>query len=248
MPVTRNVAWDEGLESFKGRDTTHYVTTAAAIATTCAACRQPLQPEEPLSLSVDITESTAPDGTEYVTFTDYVFHRQCSEPGLTVGTAPWRPSELTPLAARMVLTQEPVLGSPGTVVAALAYTLTPVVSFRERGGELTSALVSILLSHGFQLAMSPEYTDILQQAAEVEGSCCLRATGAVLTLTIGGEPIYSEQLNPRNPDDAQWLEAAAHGAALIIAGDNLVITDTMLDVSAAAHLGTLVIGYIPIQT
>ncbi|MBT2522599.1 hypothetical protein [Arthrobacter sp. ISL-28] len=93
MPVTRNVAWDEGLESFKGRDTTHYVTTAAAIATTCAACRRPLQPDEPLSLSVDIVESTAPDGTEYVTFTDYVFHRQCSEPGLTVGRPPGsRPS------------------------------------------------------------------------------------------------------------------------------------------------------------
>ncbi|MBT2522600.1 hypothetical protein [Arthrobacter sp. ISL-28] len=108
--------------------------------------------------------------------------------------------------------------------------------------------MSILLSHGFELAMSPEYTDILQRAAEVEGSCWLAVTGAVLTLIIGGEPIYSEQLNPRNPDDARWLEAAANGSALIIAGDNLVITDTMLDVSAAAHLGTLVIGYVPIRS
>ncbi|MBT2554917.1 hypothetical protein [Arthrobacter sp. ISL-5] len=250
MPVTRNVAWDEDLASFKGRDTTHYVITAAAIATTCAACYRRLQPDEPLSLSVDIIESTAPDGTEYVTFTDYVFHRQCSEPGLTVGRAPWKPADLTPRAARMVLTQEPLPGSPGTVVAALAYTLTPVVSFRERDGELTSALVSILLSHGFQLAMSPEYTDILQQAAEVEveDGCCVAVTGAVLTVTVGGETIYSEQLNLKNPDDAQWLEAAGKGSALLIAGDNLVITDTMLDMSAAAHLGTLVIGYVPIKT
>jgi hypothetical protein len=58
------------------RDTTHYVATAAAIATTCAVCRRPLQPNEPLSLSVDIIESTAPDGTDYVTFRDYVCHRQ----------------------------------------------------------------------------------------------------------------------------------------------------------------------------
>jgi hypothetical protein len=167
---------------------------------------------------------------------------------LTVRRASWKPAELTPLAARMVLTQEPVPGSPGTVVAALAYTLTPVVSFRERGGELTSALVSILLSHGFQLAMSPDYTDILEQAAEVEGSCCLRVTGAFVTLTVGGEPIYAEQLTPENPDDVQWLEALGEGRVLMIVGDNLVITDALLDVRAAAHVGTLVIGYVPIRS
>jgi hypothetical protein len=70
IPVTRNVAWDGRLESFKGSDTTQYVSTAAAIATTCGACRRLLQPGEPLSLSVDITKCTAPDGTEYVTFSD----------------------------------------------------------------------------------------------------------------------------------------------------------------------------------
>ena len=62
MPVTRNVACDARLESFKGSGTTRYVTTAAAIATQCAVCRGPLQPDEPLSLSVDITESTAGTG------------------------------------------------------------------------------------------------------------------------------------------------------------------------------------------
>ncbi|MBT2513163.1 hypothetical protein [Arthrobacter sp. ISL-30] len=248
MPVTRNVAWDERLEFFKGRDTTHYVTTAAAIATTCAECRRPLQPEEPLSLSVDIIESTAPDGTEYVTFSDYVCHRLCNAPGLSVRRADWTPADLTPLAARLVLTQETDADRPATTVAALAYTLIPVVSFREAGGELTSALVSILLSHGFQLAMSPEYTEMLDQAAEVADSCALAVTRAVLTLTIGGETIFSEQLNPENPDDAEWLQAARNGSVLVISGDKLVITDTMLDVHAAAQLGTLVIGYVPVQS
>jgi hypothetical protein len=42
-------------------------------------------------LSVDITESTAPDGTEYVTFTDYVSHRQCST-SQSEGLAGNRPS------------------------------------------------------------------------------------------------------------------------------------------------------------
>lgn len=249
MSVTRNVAWDGRLESFKGRDTTHYVTTAAAIATACAACRRPLQPDEPLSLSVEIIESTAPDGTEYVTFVDYVCHRQCSEPGLTVRTAPWRPTDLTPLAARLVLTQQPHAGNPGIIVPVLAYTLVPVVAFREHAGELTSALVSILLSHGFQLAMSPDYTDILDQATEVTGNCSLTITGDnLVTLNIAGETVYAEQLDPMKPDDAEWLEqAAAEGSVLVISGDNLVITDTELDVDAAASLGTLVIGKVTVR-
>ena len=96
----------------------------------------------------------------------------------------------------------------------MAYTLVPVVAFREAGGELTSALVSILLSHGFQLAMSPEYTDILDQATEVDDTCHLTVTGAgFLTLTVGGETIYAEQLNPENPDDAEWLARPATAAS-----------------------------------
>jgi hypothetical protein len=150
-------------------------------------------------------------------FSDSVCHRQCSEPGLSVRRADWRPADLTPLAARMVLTQEADAGSPATTVAALAYTLVPVVAVREAGGELTSALVSILLSHGFQLAMDPEYSEILDQAAEVEDSCALAVTGAgFLTLNIGGETIFAEQLNPENPDDAEWLQSAGNGSVLII--------------------------------
>jgi hypothetical protein len=249
MPVTRNVAWDERLRSFKGRDTTHYVTTAAAIATTCAICRRPLQPDEPLSLSVAIIESRAPDGTEYVTFSDYVGHRRCSEPGLTVRRAPWRPADLTPLAARLLLMQEPGGGHPKIIVPALAYTLVPIVAFREQDGELTSALVSILLSHGFQLAMSPDYTDVLDQATEVAGSCSLTMrSDNLLTLSIDGEPVYAEQLDPMKPDDAQWLQQAAkEGAVLVISGDNLIITETLLDVDAAASLGTLVIGKVTVR-
>jgi hypothetical protein len=249
MPVTRNVAWDGRLESYKGRDATRYVSTAAALATTCAVCGRPLHPDEPLSLIVDITESTAPDGTEYVTFSDYLSHRRCSAPELTVNRAPWKPADLTPLAARMLLTQETAgSGSPGIIEAALVYTLVPVVSFREAGGELTSALVSILLSHGFCLALDSGYTEILDQAGEVEDSCAMTITDAgFVTLTIAGESIFSEQLDPENPDDAEWLAVAVKGKVLIISGDNLVITDTRIDVDTAARMGTLVIGYVPVR-
>jgi hypothetical protein len=248
MPVTRNVAWDERLESFKGRDTTYYVTTAAAIATACAVCGGLLQPDEPLSLSVDIIESTAPDGTEYVTFRDYVCHRHCSSPGLTMHKAPWKPAELTPLAVRLILLQRADSGDPRIIVPALAYTLVPVVSFREPGGELTSALVSMLLSHGFQLALSPEYADILEQAAEVESDCSMTVTKAgLVTLDVGGETIYSEQLDLMKPDAAEWLDHAAHGSVMVIAGDNLVITESALNLTAAAAMATLVIGKAPVR-
>ena len=42
--------------------------------------------------------------------------------------------------------------------------------------------------------------------------------------------------------------AAGNGSVLIIGGDNLVITETRLDVDAAARLGTLVIGLVPAQS
>lgn len=199
---------------------------------------------------MDIHESTAPDGRVYVTFSDYVCHRQCSEPDLTVRKNTWKPAELTPLAARMILTQEAAgTGSPRILKAALAYTLVPVVAFREAGGELSSALVSILLSRGFELAMGPEYTDILDQATEVDDSCSLILTEAgFLTLIVGGEPVYVEKINPENPDDAQWLDAASNGQVLIISGDNLVITESKLDIEAAAQPGTLVIGFVPVRS
>lgn len=54
--------------------------------------------------------------------------------------------------------------------------------------------------------------------------------------------------HPNNPDDAEWLEAASNGSVLIIGGDNLVITETRIDVDAAARPGTLVIGYNPVRS
>ena len=45
--------------------------------------------------------------------------------------------------------------------------------------------------------------------------------------------------------DAAWLNAAKAGRVLIISGDNLMFTDTDLDMSAAARLGTLVTGIVP---
>ncbi|MFF2032620.1 hypothetical protein [Arthrobacter sp. NPDC058192] len=248
MPLTHNVDWDGRLESFRGRDTPLYVKAAAAVATACALCGQPLQPGEPLSLSVEIIESTAPNGTEHVIFSDSVCHRHCREPDLAVRRAVWAPTRLTPTAAHITFTREPGAASPGVSVAALAYTLAPVVEFREADGELTSALVSLLLSNGFQLAMDPAYTEMLNHARELGDGCSLTVTGAAfLTLNIGGETVYAEQLNPETRANARWMEAARKGNVLVISGDNLVITEHGLDVAAAAQLGTLVIGFVPFR-
>jgi hypothetical protein len=247
MPVTRNVAWDRRLESFKGRDTTQYVLTAASMASACAACRAPLEPGEPLSLLVNITESTAPDGTSYVTFTDCVCHRRCSAPGLSVQRSQWAPNELTPMAARMVLSQQSGDG-PERLVPTLVYTLFPVVAFRENDGDLTSALVSILLFHGFQLAMSPDYGDIVEDAVETSASCTFTMTQqGLINFSIGGRTLFGEQLHPDEPDDALWLEAARGGHVLVISGDNLSITTNGLDIRHAAAQGTLVIGTVPVR-
>lgn len=248
MPVTHNVAWDGRLESFKGRDTTRYVATAAAVATICDRCRGPLQAEGPLSLIVDITESTAPDGTEYLTFSDWVCHRHCGDPTVTVRDSPYRPEGLAPLAARVILVDRRGTGLP-RIVPVLAYTLVPVVSFRENGGELTSALVAILLSHGFQLAMSGGYSDILDQARPTGTGCSFTVSRRrLLTLDVGGEAMYREQLDPESPDDAEWLQAAGNGGILVIAGDNLLITESSLDIAAAARLGTLVLGVVTVRS
>lgn len=247
MPVTRNVAWDRRLESFKGRDTTQYVLTAASMASACAACRAPLESGEPLSLLVNVTESTAPDGTSYVTFTDCVCHRRCSGPGLSVQRCQWAPNELTPMAARMVLTRESGNGQE-RLIPVLVYTLVPVVAFRENDGDLTSALVSILLFHGFQLAMSPDYGGILEDAVETSARCRFAITPqGLITFSIGGRNLFCEQLHPDEPDDALWLEAARGGHVLVISGDNLIITTSGLDIRHAAAQGTLVIGTVPVH-
>jgi hypothetical protein len=69
----------------------------------------------------------------------------------------------------------------------------------------------------------------------------------LLTLDVGGETMYREQLDPESPDDAEWLGAAGSGSILVIGGDNLVISESSLDIAAAAGLGTLVIGTVTVR-
>ncbi|MBT2551565.1 hypothetical protein [Arthrobacter sp. ISL-5] len=129
-------------------------------------------------------------------------------------------------------------------------TLFPVLSFREPCGELTSALVSVLLSHGFELSMSTDYKEIVQHARDVRPGVGCTVTGqGLVSLHIDGELMYSEQLDPADAGETKWLEAATRaGKVLVISGDYLEITDTGLNMDAAARLGTLVTGNVPVRT
>lgn len=247
MPITSNVAWDGRLEAFKGRDASHYVAATAATARTCASCGLPLQPADPLSLTVDITEGTAPDGTGYLTFDPWICHRDCQEPGLTVRATTGPPDELTPLGAQLTLDHRDETGT--RTIPALAFTLFPNMALREPGGELISALVSVLLTHGFQLSLSPDYGDIVEHTTGAKDSCsCTVTEQGLVSFDIDGERIISRQLDPTDPGDAGWMAAAREGTILVISGDNLNFTEDGIDLDPAARLGTLVSGNVNVRT
>jgi hypothetical protein len=113
---------------------------------------------------------------------------------------------------------------------------------------MTSVLVSGLLNHGFQLSLSDSYGEIAQQARLVQDTfTCTVGGGGAVELHVDGALMQSQQLNRSDPGDALWLEGARAGHVLIISGDNLVFTETGLELSAAARLGTLVTGAVPVH-
>jgi hypothetical protein len=220
------------------------VAATAATATACAACRLPLTADSLLSLTVDVTGGKDQDGTEYFTFDAEICHRTCRLPSLTFTPGHSAPVDFTPQAARLIIDNR----RAGSTTAALAFTYTPMLSFREPGGELTSALVTALLSQGFQLAMNPDYGDMLQQStpAAADFTCTVTAAGLV-SLQAGEATMYSEQLDPADPDDAAWLDEALTGTVFVISGDNITMTGSGLKLEAAARLGTLVTALVPVH-
>lgn len=242
MPITSNVAWDGRLEAFKGRDTARYVETVKASARRCAACRLPFGPGAALSLMVFVTEGRDVDGNSSLAFDPVVCHLQCQGPGLTVREALGVVEGVISIGARLVLGG----GSSGTVaVPVLAYTLVPNVVIGEPGGEMTSALVSVLLNHGFKMSASASYGEILSRAVPARDTCrCTLARRGEVQLHVDGLLMCSQQLDRRNRHDAAWLQAAREGRVLVISGDNLTLTDTGLELTAAARLGTLVTGFV----
>ena len=244
MSTTMNVEWDPGLEAYKGRDTTTYVAVAAATATACAQCRQPLSAQGPLSLSVHVTEGPDRDGTEYFTFDPEICHRSCREPSLMVTAKHGEPVEFTPHAARFLLEDR----AAATTTAVLVFTYKPTMSFREPGGEMASALVTGLISQGFQLSMSADIGEILSGSGPVADSFTCRMTReGLLTLHAGGAIAFQERLDPADLDEAAWLGVAGNGTVLVVGGDNLTINDTNIYLAPAALLGTLVAGLVSVD-
>lgn len=230
MPMTGNVAWDGRLADFKGSDTARYIEMVTATANRCAACRPRFGPGADLSLTVDITEGCDSGGAPCRAFKPAVCHLQCQEPKLKVHQATHCiGDDLASVGARLVLDY----GGPGQAnIPVLAYTLVPSLVIGEPGGEMTSAMVSALLSPDFQMSLSDSYGEIAQQACLVQDTCTVDSGGAV-ELLVDGEPMYSQQLDQTDPGDALWLEGARAGHLLVISGYNLVFRDAGLELSAA---------------
>jgi hypothetical protein len=109
---------------------------------------------------------------------------------------------------------------------------------------MTSArLVSLMLNHGFHMSLSANYCDILEKAVPARNTCtCTVAAGGTVQLHVSGLLMCSQQLDRTNHDDAAWLQAAEAGRVLVISGDNLTVTDSDLELTAGARLGTPVTG------
>ncbi|GAB3557703.1 hypothetical protein GCM10027405_02950 [Arthrobacter alkaliphilus] len=245
MRTTGNVAWDETLEAYKGREAADYVTVVAATTSVCASCGAPLEPGAPLSLAVDITDGTDPDGLAYLVFDPSVCHRQCREPAVTVSKTSG-PVELMSVGRQFTL-RAAMTGTKD--VPVLAYTVDPIVLFHQAGGESISAHVSVLLTVGFRLSLSPELDEILQAARPVDhGVACLVSQQGFISHEIHEDVYYSRQLDLHDPAHTAWLQATRHSDVLVISGDHLDITSSGLDLRAAAHLGTLVTGWVPVGT
>jgi hypothetical protein len=76
-------------------------------------------------------------------------------------------------------------------------------------------------------------------AEDVENSCTLTVTPEGLTsLALAGTPICRMQIELSDPEDVAWRGAADKGPVLVLGGDNIIVTDTTLDITAAASMGT----------
>lgn len=246
MPITGNIAWDERLELYKGRDSTRYVRTAASAATACCSCRLPLTAGDPLSMAVEVSVAPGPYGTDYRAFACCVGHRSCCVPRIKVREGGNLPEELTSAGAIMVVHYNE--GTRNLALPALVFTLLPNLTFGVPGAEFTSLLVSILLGQGFQLAPRADMSSILEQAESVhpETFCTVTREG-LLVLHVAGDALHSRQLDPAETDGAAWLEAAAAGCVLVLGGDNLAITPEGVNLAPAVEQGTLVTGLVPVK-
>lgn len=94
------------------------------------------------------------------------------------------------------------------------------------------------------------YAQILRHARDVHTSVrCTVTEQGLVALLINDERMYARQLNPAAAGDAAWLQAAAReGKVLVISGDYPEITGAGLNIGAAAALGTLVTGNVPVRS
>jgi len=248
MRITDNIAWDDRLEEFKGRDTAHYVRTAVSNERACADCGQPFTAGDELSLLV-LAQQGDDAANGFTNYQSSVCHRACQPPNFQVQTVPGlaMPTEYDSYGARTILKNFTAFGE--RLVPTMFFSVLTNVTVRAPGGERTSAYISAYLHDGFQLSLTPDLTDIINHAGPVKDTFrCVITPDDIVALDSGEHRIYTLQLDRKDPHDAQWLDlAATNGTILAVLGENFAYTSTSVELDAAAELGTLVIGTVKVR-
>jgi hypothetical protein len=137
---------------------------------------------------VDDIDGTGPDGTGSLVSYPTVSHQRSGAPVLRVSRSS---GEVVLRSLGAQLTRHRA-GTQTKEVPVLAYTVDPVMLFRQSGGESVAAHVAALLSLGFLLSATDHLGVLLQEARAVHRSAtCLVTPQGQLSVDLGGEGVYS---------------------------------------------------------
>ncbi|MDP9998386.1 hypothetical protein [Pseudarthrobacter sulfonivorans] len=107
-------------------------------------------------------------------------------------------------------------------------------------------LTEDLLKRGFRPACDADHGEIALRAQPADGSIQCHATiDGLISLVFDNKPVWSRPFDPEDAETALWLTAAQTREVTLISGDHLQITETEIDLTLAAVMGTLVTAKIP---
>jgi hypothetical protein len=257
MANVQSIRWPQELAEFKGSEAQAFVHSVVAGTSRCAACHKAFTAADTAALTVDVFVPTgAPQGDlvglAYRTET-FVCHDSCKEPELRV-----IPDDMQGCATETESTWlrfefRSASVSDGDAYAGIAFTHSRSATVHVAGGERISVYINELLSAGFRLSTAATLLEVLGTAESVTTGThyTLDKTGRFFINAVMAEGVTpligGADLDPTDPTDASWMQAAHGSEILVITGEGIEIEPTSghLDFSAAARLGSLVTGWVP---
>jgi len=101
------------------------------------------------------------------------------------------------------------------------------------------SLTADLLKRGFRPACNADYGDVALRAQPADGSIqCCTTTDGLISLVFDNKPVWSRLFDPKDAETALRLTAAQTREVTLIGGDDLQITETEIDLTLAAVMGT----------